>query len=128
MRVPNTPPFIKTHDFNAWQVKDTLIEFLAGLRLRIHPHKTTVARSHRGVNFLGFHIFPDQVRLSQQSLRRAAARQRWWQREFQEGIKSAADVRAGIHSWLAHADHANSYGIRRALLRRLRLRRSKDES
>lgn len=105
-----------------WETRDKLSDRLAMYRLKLHPHKTIVSRSDRGVNFLGFRVFPHQRRLNQTSIRRFSSRRRQWQWAASQGILHWPGVRVSLKAWLAHIDHANCTGIRAALIRRLKLR------
>ena len=106
-----------------WEVQNNLSSRLADIRLKLHPHKTIVNRSTRGVNLLGFRVFPNQKKANQTSIRRFNTRRRQWQWLAAQGLLHWPDVRASLRAWLAHLDHSNSTGIRRVLVRKLRLRR-----
>ncbi len=101
-----------------WHWHDAMAHELAELRLRLHPHKTHVRPSAKGVTFLGWQISADGMRLSQQSVRRFSRRLRRlaWQRK--RGEISVEEVRSSVRAWLAHAAHGNSLGIARRLLRK----------
>ena len=107
------------------EVQQLLIRRLAESRLRLHPHKTQVHPTAQGVTFLGFRLFPNSRRLSQAGIQRFVRRRRQMQRAFAEGRLGAAEVRQSLRSWLAHLRGANSLGIRRQLLVRLILKRSR---
>lgn len=104
-----------------WEIRDHLAERMARIRLQLHPHKTVVSKSDRGVRFLGFRVFPDQKRLTQAAIRRFNVRRRNWQWQAEQGSLDLSDVSLSLQAWLAHLDHCNSKGIRRELLKRLRL-------
>jgi len=81
------------------------------LSLSFHPRKTTVAPVRRGVPFLGFVVFPRQVRVRRDAVRRFRRRERAlrasvWRRQIApERYWNAID------SWLAHAAHSHARGL-----------------
>jgi RNA-directed DNA polymerase len=95
-----------------------LAEALAGLRLRLHPHKTQILPVTAGMTFLGWRLTPGSMRLSQRSIRRFSRRLKelGWRRR--RGDIDTARVGASVRAWLAHAAQGNARGITRRLLRR----------
>ena len=81
-----------------------------------------MSHCRHGVKFLGFRVFPNQKRLTQAAIRRFNARRRHWQWQAAQGSLELSDVTLSLQAWLAHLDHCNSMGIRRELLKRIRLR------
>ena len=45
-------------------------EYLAELRLKIHPVKSQLFATKHGANFLGFRVLPDRIRVRTENLRR----------------------------------------------------------
>lgn len=62
----------------------------------------------RGLDFLGYHIWPHKRRLRKDSLKRFKRRVRQLQRHYAAGQISLAEVRQQLTSWLAHAKHGNA--------------------
>jgi RNA-directed DNA polymerase len=92
-------------------------EFLVSLRLHIHPAKTTISPVANGVPFLGFRVFPDHRRLQrdngiyfQRRLRRQLRRYAW-------GKLPREKLDASVRGWIAHAEHADTWGLRRSIFR-----------
>lgn len=106
-----------------WEYRAAIEAFAAGLRLRLHEKKTHAAPATQPLNFLGMRISRDQIRLSSQGLRRFTRRLRQMQNRLDSGGCSFADIRGSIQAWLAHTRQANSTGLIRTVLKRLRLRR-----
>jgi retron-type reverse transcriptase len=107
-----------------WDYRDRLAERLQKLRLRLHPSKTHVAPANSGVRFLGIRVRRDGLRLLSSGLRRFTrkmARRDW---ELRMGLCEFSDIAQSIQSWIAHAGQANSKGILKSLLKRLRFRRN----
>jgi retron-type reverse transcriptase len=102
------------------ECRDRISDKLSRQRLRLHRHKTQLRPSNCRLTFLGFVVTPDSRRLTQDAIRRfnrRTRRQRWLNRH---GMISPARITESLRCWLAHAAHANSTGIRRAVWRRLR--------
>lgn len=72
----------------------------------------------RSLDFLGYRIWTTHRRLRKSSIRRIVRRMRKMQKEYALGNIDMEDVRPTVHSWLAHANHADSFGLRRHILSR----------
>jgi len=70
----------------------------------------------RGVNFLGYRLWPYHRLLRQRSIVKVRRDLRVLQRRFERGDVTLADVNVRVASWLAHASHANAHGISRQIL------------
>jgi retron-type reverse transcriptase len=102
-----------------YQLKDTkqsITEYLATLRLRLHPHKSRVFRTKEGVDFLGYRIYPDFMRVRKNNVKRFRKRLRMMARLYKEGRIGLQDIQSSIHSWIGHVKHADSYGLREEIL------------
>jgi len=100
-----------------WQLKQAVEAFLASqLRLALHPVKQWVRPVTVGVDFLGYRVFPTHRRLLRASGYRFQRRLRDMQRAYaQEGV-TLEQIRQRIAAWLGHACHADTYGLRAAVL------------
>jgi retron-type reverse transcriptase len=99
---------------HAWRGK--VIDFLAGWRLRLHENQAAVSPVSAGIPFLGWRIFPDHRRLRRRNgvtFQRRFARLR---RELAAGVITFDQVQASVQSWVAHAMHGDTWGLRRAIL------------
>ncbi len=106
------------------QVKAAMTDYLAGLRLKLHPHKCQVFPVSTGTDFLGYQVFPTHRRLRASSVRRARRRLRRLERDYRVGKISWGDVQHSVRSWLGHVQHADTYGLRRAIFSDLFFHRS----
>ncbi|HOS04281.1 MAG TPA: reverse transcriptase domain-containing protein [Candidatus Hydrogenedentes bacterium] len=97
---------------------------LALLRLNLHPVKTQISRVSCGVNFLGFRVFPDRVRLRQENLRRARKRMRGLRRSYASGSIGLDAVTMSIQSWVAHVSYGDTWRLRERVLEGLVFRRA----
>jgi retron-type reverse transcriptase len=90
-------------------------EFLAGLRLRLHPGKSRVYRTEDGLTFLGWRLFPGDVRMPRPAVVRVRRRLRAIARRYHAGELDFAAVRDRLQAWLGHAAFGNTWKLREAL-------------
>ncbi len=99
--------------------RQEIARFLERLRLRLHPRKQRVFPVRTGVDFLGFVSFPDRRKIRRENVKRFTQRLRRFQKEYSAGEISLAHAERSMHSWLAHARHADSYRLRSKILARV---------
>ena len=71
-----------------WDVANALSSKLATRRLRLHSHKTHVQLTNQPILFMGLRVSRQQLRLSQQGIRRIIRRTRRQRHEFRQGTLS----------------------------------------
>jgi retron-type reverse transcriptase len=103
------------------EAKVAMQGYLNGLRLKLHRDKCHVSPVEKGVDFVGYRIFPSHRLLRPQSARRGRRRLRWRARQYRDGEISLAQVKQCVMSWLGHASHADTWGWRRLVLKEIRL-------
>lgn len=85
------------------------------LRMSLNP-KSDVFPARRGVDFLGYRIWPIHRLLRKSSLIRASRRFKRLSNYYARGIIGLNFVRASVMSWLGHCKHANAErGVKRCL-------------
>lgn len=99
-----------------WAVKKAMGDYLAGLRLTLHPRKCQVMPTRGGADFLGYRVFPTHRRLRATTAKRAIRRLRAKAWACARGVLSADRWRQSLASWQGYAQHADTYGLRRAVL------------
>lgn len=103
-------------------VRDIIETFLWSQLGLLTNQKTQVfpvaLRSGRALDFLGYRIWPTHRRLRKSSIRRMVRRMRQMQKAYAVGDIDLDDIRPTVHSWLAHAQHAETLGLRRHILAR----------
>ena len=99
-------------------IRAAVRERLAVDRLRLHPHKAQVTRTADGLNLLGYVLFPDRRRLRNDNGHRFARKLRTMARAYRAGRFEWAKVAASVQSWIGHAKHADTEGLRRAIFSR----------
>lgn len=96
-------------------IRGAICERLAADRLRLHPHKAHVTRTADGLNLLGYVVYPDRRRLRNDNGHRFVRRLRAMAQAYRVERLDWANVRASIQSWIGHAAHADTAGLRRAI-------------
>ncbi len=95
-----------------------IARYLEGRRLRLHPDKTFIVATGDAATFLGFVLLPGgRRRLPEANVRRFRNRLRGLRDRWRAGRTSGADVRRRVGSWVAHAEHADTWRLRRAIFR-----------
>jgi RNA-directed DNA polymerase len=102
--------------------KGRLVEIRAAVRarleadrLRLHPNKAHVSPARDGLNLLGYLVFPDHRRLRSDNGHRFARKLRQLTRRYAAHRLDWQDVNASVQSWIGHAKHADTDGLRRAI-------------
>lgn len=101
------------------EARPAIEEYLAGLRLKIHPVKSQLFETRTGASFLGFRVLPGQMRVKSENLRRARRRLKRLQVQFAAGEISLAKLSECIKSWIAHLEHGNTWHLRDEIFARL---------
>lgn len=99
---------------HAW--KRAIIAFLATLRLTLHESESAVIPVTTGIPYLGFRVYPDHRRLRHRTVTAFARRYRRLRSEYAAGRIPFTRLDASVQGWVAHAAHADSFGLRRSLL------------
>jgi retron-type reverse transcriptase len=115
--------FADDHQFLA-EARLALEAYLAKLRLQIHPIKSQLVKTHYGVNFVGFRIFPATIRVRSESLRRAWRRLKQQQADYAQGDLALSQISQSLQSWVAHLNHGNTWQLRHKLFSDLVFTRS----
>jgi len=109
--------FLILSDDKSWlrEIRAAVIERLAMLRLKLHENKCQVRRVKDGTEFLGFRVFPGHRRLRRSNVVHCRRRLRRLQREYAAGHADVANLTQSVRSWIAHAQHGNTYRLREQL-------------
>ncbi|TAN43691.1 MAG: RNA-dependent DNA polymerase [Nitrospirae bacterium] len=95
-----------------WEVRDGIVGFLEKHRLKLHPRKTLVLPVSEGIDHLGYRIFPTHRRLRKDNSMGFARKLKIMNRLFLVGQISFEKMNASVQSWLGHAKHTDSCGLR----------------
>ncbi len=85
------------------------------LYLTLHPKKMRIFPTRLGIDFLGYLIFKDHIRLRTYNVKTFRKRLRRFQKLYLTDKISQQKIQESITSWLAHAEHADTYNLRKAL-------------
>ena len=96
-----------------WRAR--IAQFLEGRRLKLHPRKTAVLKAKEPAPFLGFVLSEEGRRLPDDNVWRFRNRLRGLRGRWRVGSASARQVEARVMAWIAHASHAKSWRLRRAM-------------
>ncbi|MDZ4842434.1 MAG: RNA-directed DNA polymerase [Hyphomicrobium aestuarii] len=90
--------------------------YLEGRRLKPHPRKTVILSTAEPSQFLGFVLLPDGGRwLPEDNVARFRGRLRGLRDRSRAGTITRTEADAKIGSWIAHASHADTVRLRRAI-------------
>jgi retron-type reverse transcriptase len=100
-----------------WQflkdIRPAIEDYLAILRLKLHPTKSQLFETRLGANFVGFRVLPDRIRVRNDNLNRARYRCRQLQHDYHTGSVSLSKLVQRLRSWEAHLLHGDTEGLRR---------------
>jgi retron-type reverse transcriptase len=90
-------------------------EYLAKLKLKIHPIKSQLFETKIGATFLGFRVFPDRIRVRNSNLHQARRRLKRLQTGYIQGKIDREKVNQSIQSWFAHLEHGDTWQLRQQI-------------
>ncbi|MCZ2207879.1 RNA-directed DNA polymerase, partial [Cylindrospermopsis raciborskii] len=90
-------------------------EYLANLRLKIHPIKSQLFATKIGASFLGFRIFPETIRVRNNNLHQARRRLKQLQTDYLQGRIESEKVNQSLKSWFAHLEHGDTWQLRQQI-------------
>lgn len=96
-------------------VREAVRAKLAAARLRLHPNKAHITPTAHGLDMLGYFVFPHRRRLRNDNGHRFARRLRWFAQLYRHGRLDWKDFNPSVQSWLGHARHADTLGLRRRI-------------
>jgi len=100
-----------------WLALSRIEAFLAEkLRLRVHPKKRTVTPVNCGIDWVGYMVFPERVRVRRRNIFRFRLRNRKLRALFKRGRIHVPDIKQSIMSFCAYSSHADAASLTRNLL------------
>ena len=105
-----------------WAWRAAVVTRLAELRLTLHDDRCHPQPVSEGIPFLGFVLYPQYRRLKRRT--GIAYRRRYADllAAYERGEIDLNQVTASVQGWVNHARYGQTYGLRRALLSRGRVR------
>jgi RNA-directed DNA polymerase len=96
-------------------VREAAREFLAIEKLALHPRKAHISPTRLGLDVLGYRVFPDFRRLRPDNGWRFTRKLRRFAQAYAQGDMEWSDFDPAVQSWLGHARHANTQGLRETI-------------
>ena len=97
------------------EIRAAVCERLATDRLRLHPRKVHVTPVADGLNLLGYVVYPARRRLRNDNGHRFTRKLRRMSVAYRAGRVEWPKVVASTQSWIGHAKHADTDGLRRVI-------------
>jgi retron-type reverse transcriptase len=98
--------------------RERIALYLEGRRLRLHPDKTWIAPTAEPATFLGYELHPGgHRRLPPENVTRFRHRLERMRCDWRAGRVSGDAVRQRTSAWIAHARHADTFGLRHTLFK-----------
>jgi retron-type reverse transcriptase len=94
-------------------------DYLATLRLKIHPIKSQLFETRHGANFVGFRVLPDRIRVRHDNLIRARSRLKRLQKAYARDLISFERLTQSVRSWAAHLKHGDTGYLRADIFNQL---------
>lgn len=98
-----------------WGIKEKINDFLTKDKLKLHPGKTYVAPVSVGIDHLGYRIYPTHRRLRKDNSLAFKRKLKRLAQLYNAGEISFDELNASVQSWLGHAEHADTYRLRRSI-------------
>ncbi len=97
------------------EIREVVRERLAQERLQLHPLKAHITPVSVGIDFLGYHVFPRRRQLRNDNGHRFTRKLRGFAKAYTEGRMDWEDFNPSVQSWIGHACHAETEGLRREI-------------
>jgi retron-type reverse transcriptase len=111
--------FVVLHGDKKWlgALVPRIEDKLTGLGLELHPKKRTVFPVSEGCDFMGYRIWPERRRVRPSNGYRFQRRLKAMAWDYRAGEIELEEVKASVMSWIGHAQHADTRGLRKAVFR-----------
>jgi retron-type reverse transcriptase len=95
------------------EIEDVLVN---RLRLTFNPTMTRIDTAKTGVEFVGYRVYADRIKIKKATTTRMKKRLREMQAMYRLGRMSLDDITKRIRSWLGHCKHASASALTRKIL------------
>jgi RNA-directed DNA polymerase len=96
-------------------IRENIREKLAEDRLRLHPRKAHIYHTAHGIDLFGYQVFPHKRKLRNDNGHAFYRRLRKMARLYHEGMMDWEEIHPQVRSWIGHAIHGETEGLRKAL-------------
>ncbi len=97
------------------EIREAVRERVTVERLCLHPHKAHITRTIDGLHLFGYLVTPRRRRLRNDNGHRFSRKLRRMMKRVYAGPLAWRDAQASIHSWIGHAQHAETEGLQRMI-------------
>ncbi|MDI6770161.1 MAG: reverse transcriptase domain-containing protein [Anaerolineales bacterium] len=98
--------------------RSAIVEKLAGLRLTLHEECARTFASASGLPFLGFRLCPEHRLVKYRKKAQFRRKLQYRLEEYESGRLEFPRLEASIKGWINHVRYADTWGLRRSVLRR----------
>ena len=98
------------------------------LKIELHPDKSRIFLLENGTEFLGMKIFPYHRKIKKKNMRKFKRKVEQIYKEYEEGMQDYDKLYNFLEGWLAYAKHANTYTLRKNILKEFEQKRLTDVS
>ena len=109
------------HKSALWEWRNAVVEKLGQLRLTLHENRGQVFPSSTGIPFLGFRVYPDYRLLKRRKVVQFRRKLRRLLFAYEKGELARDQLDATIQGWINHVRYGDTWGLRKAVLSRVRL-------
>lgn len=106
-------------------------EFLENeLKLKLNPN-TSLHHIKNNTNYLGWHIYLTEtgkiiMKIRNSSKKTVKNKIRYFNKAYEEGVIDYDPINKSIQPWLGHAEHGDTYHLRKNVLSRIKLKRKEE--
>jgi RNA-directed DNA polymerase len=97
------------------EMRECIRESLAQERLRLHPRKAHIYHTARGIDLFGYQIFPYKRKIRNDNGFAFYRRLRKMAQCYHEGTLDWDEIHPRVRSWIGHAIHGETEGLRKTL-------------
>lgn len=109
------------------EIKVRVVDYLSGLKLKLHENKCRVYRVQDGVPFLGMIVFPQKRRLLRKSVVKFKRRMKKFQELYESDDIEFLKINQSVQAWIGHAAHADTMQLRKQLFEDIIFRRKTED-
>jgi hypothetical protein len=96
-----------------WRALNKIKEKLLLEGLQLHPQKVYLIPTRNGLDVLGYRVYPRFIQLRHENGYRFRKKLKHHVNQYQQGLLQWTQLNAGVQSWIGHAQHADSLGLRK---------------
>jgi retron-type reverse transcriptase len=97
------------------EIREAIRERLAQDRVRLHPRKAHIYHTARGIDLFGYQVFPHKRKLRNDNGHAFHRRLRQMALHYHEGSLNWQEIHPRVRSWIGHAIHGETEGLRKTL-------------